>query len=170
MILERWLKDPTYGLEAMLTSAAFPVAQGDTIPESIRIVSEASDEDCALDRDPPVVPAVMIISDSDVLEELGQNQPGKTSTEVESAWVAVVYVDRGKTVLLSQREGSYVLRGARMSLRRYNACRDPLFREMNNIRLIDIRAISGHGVAGYVGQTYVTGFVKIRIRYQDLQS
>ena len=164
-LLEAWLKDGTNGVNALLASV--PKRGSDPTPRSVTIYSEASDEDVALDKDPAKVPALVLVMDSEAEEDLTRKQPNSGSVEIKEAWVALAFVDRDVAVLTSMIEGNYALRGAKKSLRLYNLCRDPNFREMNSIKLIDIMSIRSHNVSGQIGSSRVAGFLRAKVRYQD---
>jgi hypothetical protein len=162
-IMERWLKDSTYGVNALLN--AVPRSPEHNLPTPVAIYTDLSDEDVAADRDPNVVPALVVVVDSATSSRPVQGRP---AVEMDSVTVAIAYVDRDRSLIRSKLDGGYTLRAVRQSMTLLQACRDDNYRVLNKIKLITVNQITEYRVTGTVGRSTLLGFILVEVHIQDL--
>lgn len=163
MMMERWLKDETFGVNALLLNV--PRSEEHDLPEPVVIYTDLSDEDIAADRDPPATPALVAVVDSATTSRPVQ---GRLAVEMESVTVAIAYVDRDRGMIRSKLDGGYTLRAVRQSMTLLQACRDDNYRMLNRIKILKVNQITEYRVTGSVGRSTLLGFVLVELHVQDL--
>ena len=163
MMMERWLKDETFGVNNLLSQV--PRSEEHDLPTPVTIYTDLSDDDIAADREPPSTPALVVVVDSATVSQPVQ---GRLAVEMSNVTVAIAYVDRDRGMIRSKLDGGYTLRAVRQSMTLLQACRDDAYRLMNSIKILKVNQITEYRVTGSVGRSTLLGFILVELHVQDL--
>lgn len=167
LLLDRWLHQAKYGVNALLPGVPRDKIDGGTwdAPASVTIYNDIED-DCVLrELDPDDVPAVVVFCDED--EDISEIARTDKAGQKGKGLVAVfAYMDRDRDLSLSKLEGGLVLRAVRKSLSYLQIPRisDPLGgRRLNKISISKIDSITESRITTGIGRSTLIGFVTARI-------
>lgn len=154
---------PTHGVNVMAGSIprknADPLKPDDDAPPVLSILNDVNDAGVANGLDPEDVPCFMMWGDSQAAVEL---RGYKTAKEVVIA--AGFVTDENADPIASEKACGYILRGGVLTFGRFNHqsySRD--FRELNGIRILEIRSVTEQRVVAAVGRRKMWGFLDIRV-------
>lgn len=176
LIISRWLKDETNGVNAMLDKVPLNKIGGGTYtaPKDVTIYDDCSDDCVGEELEPDIVPALVVFADSEITFDMDAMTPEKPNGEPAKAQkatgliMAVTYIVRDVPPIKARRDGGFVLRATKMSLNRFNSGR---FRGTNgNLNSVFVRRISDlrmQRVAGSVGRSTLAGFILATLMVED---
>lgn len=156
-LIDRWLKHPEHGVEAMLAVIPRNNPEGvDPAPAAPDIYNDIETEEVAGLFDPPTAPCLVVFADSDVSvdakDSLRQIGP--------QLIVVVAYLTRDMPAVRAAIDGGYVLRAVRKSLTLYNKQNlSEDYRELNGIKVASCNRVTIQRMAGGVGKSQLWGFV-----------
>ena len=130
----------------------------DEAPPLVTVVDDVTDKGVAENLDPSEVPALMLWGDS--ADDVSY-QGYKIAKEIVIAAAFVTATDADP--LASARACGYILRGARLSLGRYNSqSASKGYRELNGIKVMEIKRTTEQRITAAVGSRKMWGFLDIR--------
>lgn len=160
-ILTAWVKDPTHGVNALLSQLPRVKTVGGTAQdEKPKTVTIYNDVDFDIVEtggiNPPTVPALVLVCDSNP-RTVDISRPDIPGHRMREGWLAAFgyYGDQGDRAS-AIRHGNYVLRATKQSLTRYNKyCRGTRQR-LNGVVLGQIDKVEFQRAAGAVpGSTFL---------------
>jgi len=169
VIISNWLKDPTHGVNALLsTMPRNKIGAGTyTKPKPVSIYDDCTDDCVAMELEPDDVPAIVVFCDSDIrfLMDMHDPKEQKKGQKAEGLTMVAAYIVRDMDPLDARQQGNFVLRAVKNSLNRFNNPRtrgaqtsDDLGR-LNDVSVVKISDLRVQRVAGSVGQSTLAGFV-----------
>lgn len=171
LLSKKWLEHPTHGVLAKLATVPRDMMGGGTwpVPDQPTIYSDMdADMLAAQDIDPPVVPALVLYVEDDMVEERESPAVRTGTIRFEAARLTIVYIHRDENLLKCARDSSFVLRAVRKSLRAFNSQQlSAGFREYNGIGLHQIGPMVTVRTAGAVGRSTIWGFVEAKLKFTD---
>lgn len=135
-----------------------PDLPDDEAPPVVTIVDDVTDAGVANNLDPDVVPCFMMWGDSQTPIEIRGYKIAKEVT-VAGAFVTEETADP----LASEKACGYILRGGILTFGRFNHqgySKD--FRELNGIKILEIRSVTEQRIPAAVGRRKMWGFLDIR--------
>lgn len=162
-LISKFAADAVHGVNAM--AAIIPrknidiLKPDDEAPPVLPIVNDVDDTGVADGLDPEGVPCFMLWGDSQASIAINGY---KTAREVIIAGAFVT--DEKADPLASEKICGYILRGGVLTFGRFNHqsySRD--CRELNGIRILEIRSVTEQRIAAPVGRRKIWGFLDIRV-------
>lgn len=169
MLIAAYLKDGRWGLNTMLPKIARNLPGGaiDLPPRPCAIYNDVQDVDGETWMSPSTLPAIVVFSEEAADVEIA-NRRRQTGRLIE---VGIVYVMSADDELRSKREGGYVLRAVRKCLVNFNDQEaSKHFRELNDVRILEIKSATIHTVNGGGGGSQTAGFILVQVRAMDTMS
>lgn len=135
-----------------------PLKPDDTAPPVVAVVDDINDAGVAAGLDPEEVPCFMMWGDS----ALPSEYKGYKVTEVVVAGAFVT--DAHADALSSEKACGYILRGGMLTFGRFNhQAYSKGLRELNGIKILEIRSVTEQRVPAAVGRRKIWGFLDIRV-------
>lgn len=163
ILIANWLRQNIDGglndmIQSIPRKALNPADPDDPAPPIIPVCDDITDKGTAANLEPDEVPCLMFFADgtADDVDMKGY----KIAKQV--ALCAAYVTAEDADPLSSARENGYILRGARLSLGRYNTAAGKPFRELNGIKVMEISKVREHRVTAAVGRRKLWGFLDIR--------
>lgn len=136
-----------------------PLKPDDPAPPILAIVDDVNDEGVAKNLDPEEVPCFMMWGDSVAQVEY---KGYKLAREVVIAGAFVT--EEGADILTMERACGYILRGGMITFGRFNhQSYSRNFRELNGIKILEIRTVTEQRIPAAVGRRKMWGFLDIRV-------
>lgn len=162
VLYDRWFRHPQYGIDAMidLVPRARPPVNGEAQPDlprpSVTIYNDVEHESVVKNIDPTEVPALVIFTDADSNVPL---HPNRRASD-RRVTTTIAYVTREMVPLEAVAAGDIVLRAGKMVLRHFNDQRASKgYRELNGVKIMEIRSVTEQRVSGAVGRSQLWGFL-----------
>jgi hypothetical protein len=136
-----------------------PLKPDDEAPPILSIADDVNDPGVANGLDPEEVPCFMMWGDSQAAIEV---RGYKTAKEVVIA--AAFVTDEKADPIAAEKACGYILRGGVITFGRFN--HQPYsrgFRELNGIKILEIRSVTEQRVVAAVGRRKMWGFLDIRV-------
>lgn len=160
LLFEKHFKDPELGVNAL----ADQVPRGtDTAPRAVTIYSDLSSEEIAENKDPPSVPALVVVADVGAESTAKQ---GRTQQRVRNVILGVGYVDSDTVILLAKIDSGLVLRGLQASVLKLLQ-KGVKERTVNGVTLLQVTKMVEQRASGVIGTSRLTGFVLIHCEVQE---
>jgi hypothetical protein len=135
-----------------------PAKPDDAAPPLVTIVDDINDEGVAKGLDPEEVPCFMFWGDS----SSPLDYKGYKVTEVVIAGAFVT--DASADPLSMEKACGYILRGGILTLGRFNnQTFSQGFRELNGIKILEIKSVTEQRIPAAVGRRKLWGFLDIRV-------
>lgn len=165
-LIDRWLRHPEHGVEAMLAEVprGLPGGGSDPMPVVPTIYNDTEHDAVAREIDPPAERSLVLFVDSEI-ETDAKDKLRQIGTSVA---LVIAYVTRDVPTLEAVREGGYVIRAVRMSLTRYNNQSLSVgYRDLNGIKVAAVGNMTQQRVAGAVGRSHLWGFLSAAVTVID---
>jgi len=169
-LITGWLEHKEFGVGVLLPNVPRQKLKGgtDTAPEKPAVFNDVDfDITKVAGIDPPIVPALVVISDIDLR---GGNVAQPKSPSIEyAAVVGIGYYAEEVEKPRNLRDGNYVLRAVLRSLRLYQESpeRSKDYRELNAIRITTMTGLTIQRVAGAVPKSRLFGIVFADFKIMD---
>lgn len=161
VLIAAFLKHAEHGVNEMAQSLPRNKWGGGImdVPRLVKIFDDVEDDAIAEDLDPPEVPALIVWGDS-----AGDAPANKLYRISKNVIVAAAYVtETGDDNKQCRNECGLVLRGAMLSLMRYNnQANSAGFREFNGIKVHEITSATDQRMTAAVGARKMWGVLQIR--------
>lgn len=139
----------------------------DDPPPTVAVFNDADEKGVAKDLDPPQVPALVVFSDSSASVVAGGAACGYKIARDVTIGIGYVTSD-GVDELIAGRACGYVLRGATLSLWRYNSQEKSAgMRELNGIKVHEVKSIEEQRVTVAVGRRKLWGLLVVNLTVVD---
>jgi hypothetical protein len=163
VLIDRWLRHVTYGVEAMmarvpnLTPEA--VDKGPVVMPSILNDIEYAELAGSANLDPPVNRAIIVYTDSPVAYSMNASRTASISDS--DVRPTIGWMTRDEDPIRAVNDGSVLLRAIVLSLFKWNdqvASRG--YRDLNGVKVAKVNSVRSYRVAGAVGKSRLWGFVQ----------
>lgn len=163
LLTKQWLKNPTYGVNEILKT--IPLVEDHDRPKDVTVYADVDDE---LWEEgilaPPKTPALIVIVDADTVEE---SDSLKVVLVAAAVRIAICYVVTDTGEMKGRRDGAYVLRCVRKSLRRWMKHGTDVDKKLNKIKMVKVARITETTIGGGVGKAQLWGGVLADVTAQD---
>lgn len=165
-LVATWLADATWGVNALLPNV--PRLVGDVAPDAIgAIYQEYAHDFLAQDKDPPIVPSLIVAVENDVQASLATGMPTSVITAADSVYIGVFYAVRQTLGAQAKRDGSYTLRAVRQSLHALGSQAGSSSRTLRETTLADIVRVSESRLTRTLGDGALAGMCVARCTVWD---
>ena len=161
-LLTAFVQHPEHGINEMastLPRTGLGAEPPDAAPPVVPVFSDVDTASVARDLTAPQLPAVIVWGDSD-LKTTYKGYKTARDIVIAFAYVTEDTVDD----LVTNRECGYILRGGILTFGRYNNQKySEGYRELNGIRVMEIRDVTEQRVTAAVGRQKMWGFLAVEV-------
>ena len=161
-LISGFLQHPEHGVNEMASTLPrqnLGGAPDDAAPPLVSIFNDVDHTSVAKDLTAPKVPALLVWSDSSA----DVTMQGYSIAKDIMLAIGFVTSD-GVDDLVTNRACGYILRGGLLTLKRYNSQdKSKGYRELNGIRILEIKSVNEQRVTAAVGRQKMWGFLAVRV-------
>lgn len=165
-LVSEFLRHAEHGVNELAGSLPRTTLGGypdDDAPPVVPVFNDADEKGVAANLDPPEVPALVVFSDSSASVAAGGYKIAR------DVMIGVGYVTEGGVdEMIAGRACGYVLRGAQLSLWRYNSQEKSAgMRELNGVKILEIKSVEEQRVTVAVGRRKLWGLLLVNLTVVD---